>query len=132
MLPGRGHSGPLGVRFGRAARARTVALNRLGEQDPTLAAVTARIVRTAMSPWGNDDSSSSALEKAARQLLNCFERPLVDGPSACADPERASAQGTVQFLFLWWLLRRAGGEARGWPRSAAVSGPVWVFTGENR
>ena len=53
-------------------------MGRLCEQDPTLAEATAHVVRTAMSQWKDDDSSSPTLEGAARQLLDGLDTPLAD------------------------------------------------------
>lgn len=56
-------------------------MGRLCEQDPTLAEATAHVVRTAMSQW-DDGSFFPALERAARQLLDGLDTPLVDKPAS--------------------------------------------------
>ncbi|MGP3634481.1 hypothetical protein ACTU45_14095 [Streptomyces sp. 24-1644] len=56
-------------------------MSRLCEQDPTLVEATAHIVRSVMSQWEEDGSSSPALEEAARQLLARLDTPLMDKPT---------------------------------------------------
>ncbi|MGC5266667.1 hypothetical protein ACPXCO_37270 [Streptomyces cyaneofuscatus] len=56
-------------------------MGRLCEQDPTLVEATAHVVRSVMSQWEEEGSSSPALEEAARQLLVCLDAPLVDKPT---------------------------------------------------
>jgi hypothetical protein len=56
-------------------------MDRLCEQDPTLAEATAHVVRTALSKWQDDGSSAPALEEAAGQLLDRLDAPLADKPT---------------------------------------------------
>jgi hypothetical protein len=53
-------------------------LDRLCEQDPTLAEATSLIVETAQSQWAAENSSTPALERAALKLLRRLEATRVD------------------------------------------------------